>query len=181
MISFRSKITRKILDYFFMNPAGKQYASAIANMINEDAKNVHRKLLELQKEGVLVSEFSGKQRYFSISGTYPLLDEVRKIFFASAGFEYELTRILRAVTGVVEAYLFGSYVKQSMDTQSDIDLLIIGNHSEIDLQKKINPLQRTIYRTVNSISMTPQELVRRRGERDAFIEAIFNHGIKRII
>ncbi len=181
MISFKSKVTRKILNYFFLNQLQKQYASAIANTIDEDQKNVHRKLMELEKEGILVSEFSGRQRYFSLSKKYPLLDEVKKLFFASAGFEYELVRILRTVKGLSEAYLFGSYVSESMDEQSDVDLLVVGTHSEMDLQKAINPFQREIHRVINIMSMGPLELVRKRREGDPFILKVFKGRVKRIV
>ncbi|MBI4268614.1 nucleotidyltransferase domain-containing protein [Candidatus Uhrbacteria bacterium] len=181
MITFRSKITRKVLDYFFLNPSERQYGSALAHLIREDLKNVYRKLLELEREGILESEFSGRQRYFYLSKKYPLLDEVKKLYFASAGFEQELTRAVQSVDGVCEAYIFGSYAKNAMTSKSDIDLLIIGNHSELALQKKINPLQRTIVREINSISMTPQEFARKKQKGDAFIRQISNHPMRKIV
>jgi len=63
MISLRSKITQKILNLFFLNEK-KFYINELAKLIKEDTANVHKKLLELKKEGLLSDEFPGKERYF---------------------------------------------------------------------------------------------------------------------
>ena len=79
MISLRSKVTIKILNYFFINPDARHYINELARILNLDPKNVDTKLKELEKEGLLKSEFSGKQRYFYLSKKYPLLKEYRQI------------------------------------------------------------------------------------------------------
>lgn len=59
-----------------------------------DPKNTDTKLKELEKAGLLKSEFSGKQRYFYLSKEFPLLEEYKKIVLKTAGIESELKKIL---------------------------------------------------------------------------------------
>lgn len=181
MISFRSKITKKLLNYFFLNPQERQYATALARLIHEDPKNVYSKLIELENEGLFISEYSGRQRYFSLSSRYPMLKEVKKLFFASAGFEQEFSRLLKSVQGVESAYLFGSYISNKMTAESDIDILVIGNHSELALQKKINDLQRNLAREINIVSMSPREFIQKKKQMHPFIQNIFSKKIKKIV
>ncbi len=79
MISLKSKITQLVLNYFFLNPQAKKYTNELARLFQVDPKNLDRKLKELEKEGLLKSEFLGKQRYFFINSRYPLLKEYKKI------------------------------------------------------------------------------------------------------
>ena len=79
MISLRSKITKKVLNLFFLNEKEKFYINELAGKIKEDPANVHKKLLELKKEGILSDEFSGKERYFFLNKKFPFLKEYKKI------------------------------------------------------------------------------------------------------
>lgn len=80
MFNFSSKIAVKILRYFFINPGKKNYINELARILEADPGNLSRKLAELEKEGILISEFSGEQRYYFINKKYPLLKEVKKAF-----------------------------------------------------------------------------------------------------
>ena len=81
----RSKITKKLLNYFFLNEDERFYINEIAKIIKEDPKNVHTKLIELKEQGILDDEFQGNQRYFFINKNYPLLKEYRNIVLKKSG------------------------------------------------------------------------------------------------
>jgi DNA-binding transcriptional ArsR family regulator len=92
MISLRSKVAQKILNLFFLNENEKFYVNELAEKIKADPANVHKKLLELKKEGMLSDEFSGKERYFFLNQKYPFLKEYKKIILKSLGFEKSLRK-----------------------------------------------------------------------------------------
>lgn len=172
MISLKSKTTIKILNYFFLNPKAKNYINELAKILDLDPKNLYRKLRELEKEGILESEFLGKQRYFYLSKS-PIVEAYRQIILKTVGFESLLKKVLNKIKGIKEAYLFGSYARDKMDTSSDIDLLVIGNHSPLILQKEIIKLQREIDREINIINMSEKEFKEKKN-KDPFIKNIFS-------
>lgn len=172
MISLRSKVTVKILNYFFLNPEAKHYINELARILNLDPKNIDRKLKELEKNGILQSEFSGKQRYFYLTKKNFLLRNYRQIFLKTYGLEQKLKKLLARTKGVKAAYLFGSYVKNQMDISSDVDLLLVGNHSTIDWQRKINQLQKEISREINTLSLSEQEFKNKQRANNPFIKNI---------
>ena len=92
MISLKSKVTIKILNYFFINSDAKHYINELARILNLDPKNVDTKLKELEKEGLFKSEFLGKQRYFYLAKKYPLLKEYRQIVLKTVGIEQHLKK-----------------------------------------------------------------------------------------
>ncbi len=181
MISLRSKVARKILNYFFINPDARHYINELARILNLDPKNVDTKLKQLEKEGILESEFSGQQRYFYLSKKYPLLKEYRQIVLKTVGVERDIEKALQKISGVEEAYLFGSYAKDKMDISSDVDLLVVGSHSSLAVQKVINKIQQEIDREINVINLTKEELKERKRKKDAFIKHIFSQEIIKLL
>lgn len=174
MISLRSELTKKLLNYFFINPHESLYINALSRKLNLDKRNLVKKLKELEKNGILKSQTRGNLKLYSINKNYPLHNEYKKIFLKTIGLEDKLKKIMNDVAGVKEAYIYGSYAKDKMDAHSDIDLLVIGDHKIISLQKKLNNLQKEIDREINSVNMDEREYKRRIKNKDFFILEVFN-------
>ncbi|MBI5078807.1 nucleotidyltransferase domain-containing protein [Candidatus Saganbacteria bacterium] len=181
MISFRSKITVKLLDYYFLNPGVRRYINELARLLEIDPKNLDRKLKELEKSGLLQSEIRGKERYFFINRKYPLLNQYRQIFFKTHGIEKKLKEIMAGTAGVKEAYIFGSYAVNKMDSASDLDLLVVGNHSSLDLQRSISALQKATGREINVVNLSPREMFAKRKAKDSFLSNIFKRKVVKLI
>lgn len=177
MISFKSQITIKLLDYFFLNPRAKNYINELARLIEVDPGNLSRKLNELEKEGILASSFSGKQKYYSLNQKYPLLSELKKIYEKSYGLKHKLAALLNKLKGLKDAYIFGSYAKGDFGQESDVDILLIGDHSSLEAKRLILPLQKRLKREFNIIDLTEKEFKARRRTGDAFLKNIFKHKI----
>ena len=90
MISLRSKVTRKLLNYFFFNPHGDFYVNEVARHLQLDKRNLVKKMKELEKEGILHSQKKGNLKLYSINQEYPLYDEYKKIIITTVGFEEQL-------------------------------------------------------------------------------------------
>jgi predicted nucleotidyltransferase len=181
MINFKSQITQKLLGYFFINSHKKHYVNELARILDLDPGNMSRKLKQLENEGVLTSEFSGKQRYYSLNKKYPWLRETKKMFDASFGLKEILAKKFKTLDGLKEAYIFGSYAKGNFGSQSDIDLLLIGSHSSMEATRKILPLQNQLGREFNAIDMSREEYEKRKKEKDPFLANILSGKIIKIV
>lgn len=173
-LSLRSKITIKLLGYFFLNPYSRHYVNELARMFQVDPKNLYRKLRELEDGGILKSDFRGNERYFSLNSRFPLLKEYRAIFLKTVGLEEKLHRILSGLDGVKHAYIFGSYARDRLDASSDIDILVIGEHSSLALQKKVSLLQKEIGREINVVNLSSREFAKKKKTKDSFLRDIFS-------
>lgn len=181
MISLRSKITRKILNLFFLNEQESFYINELAKLIKEDPSNVYKKLMELKEEGILSDEFRGKERYFFLNRKYPFLKEYKKIILKGLGFEKILKERLRKLKGIDSVYIFGSYVKNRLSLESDIDILIVGNYNILKLQKILLEIQKLTGREINSIELTKEEFEKRKKEKDPFLKDVFSKKYIRIL
>jgi predicted nucleotidyltransferase len=173
MISTRSKITQRILTYFFANENARRYVNELARLLDADPKNLYLKLINMEEQGLLKSEFSGKQRYFSLNKGFPLLQEYNTITQRSFGLPNKFAEAIRAIKGINEAYIFGSFAKNAMDEVSDIDLLVIGNHSPRDIAKSLKGLEKQVGRVINVVNISKSELNHRKKDKDPFISNIF--------
>ncbi|MFH1845993.1 MAG: nucleotidyltransferase domain-containing protein [Candidatus Omnitrophota bacterium] len=169
----RSKITKKLLNYFFLNPQERLFVNELSRKLIVDKRNLVRKLKELEKEGLLKSRKQGNQKIYSINKEYPLYNEYKKIVFKTIGIENKLKDILKNIRGIEKVYLYGSYVKDEMDVHSDIDLLIVGEHKILVVQKEINKLQKEIDREINIVNMDKKEFEDRKKKKDPFINTVF--------
>lgn len=174
MISLKSQITAKVLNYYFLNPQRRHYINELARILRVDPKNLDRKLKELESQGLLQSEFAGKQRYFFLVTKNPLVRYYRRLVMSTIGIEGQLRSVFQKVKGLREGYIFGSYAKNRMDAGSDIDVLAVGQHSVLELQKHINAVQRGSGREINVVNMSEREFKKKRRVKDAFFNRVFS-------
>jgi len=173
MISLKSKTTQKLLNLFFLNEKKRFYINELARIVDEYPANIHKKLLELKKAGLLKDEFQGKERYFFLNKGYPFLKEYKSLVLKGLGFEKMLKEAIADVDDIDAVYLFGSYAKDKLSQESDIDILIIGNHNSLKLQKAILGLQKSSGREINFIEFSSQEFKQKKNS-DPFLKSIFS-------
>ncbi len=175
MINLTAPLTIKVLSYAFINPDKAFYSRQLARMIKADPGNLSRKLTELEQDGILYSHTEGRQRYFSLNQQYPLLAETRKIFEAHFSLETTIRDTLKNLTGLEEAYIFGSYAKGKLSRESDIDLLLIGSHDPLAAKRLLLPIQKKLGREINALDFLPEEITKRRAAKDGLIMEIFSN------
>lgn len=171
MLGLRSKIAQKLLEYLFLHQEANLYVNEMCRRFGVDRGNLVKKLKEFEKEGILTSEWRGNQRYYSLNHSFPLIREYQRIFSKTVGLEESLKKVIGEVTGIKRAVLFGSYAEDRMDLSSDIDLLVVGDHDTLELQKKISQFQKTIDREINVVSMGTKEYERKQ-KADALLRSI---------
>ncbi len=169
MISLRSDITKNILNYFFVNPEDGLYVNELSRRLNLDKRNLVKKLKELEAEGLLKSEIRGNLKIYSANKKFPFYKEYKKIVLATVGLEDRLKEILKGIRGIRKAYLYGSFAEDKQKAHSDIDLLIVGDHDILELQRRLNSLQNEIGREINTVHMDEREYLKRTKNKDPFL------------
>ena len=181
MIPLRSKVVKSLLGFLYLNPDQEFYTYDLCKRLRLDKGNLVKKLQELTKEGLLKDRQLGNLKLYKLNPDYPLFNEYKHIVQKTVGLEARLKAILAKTKGVEEAYLFGSYAADTMETHSDIDLLVVGSHSAITLQGKLLGLQNEIEREINPVNLDRKEFEKRKKQGDRFIKSIFNKKNIRLI
>ena len=179
MINFSSKITQKVLSYFFLNTDTEMYLNEIARKFEVDRANLSRKLNEWERAGILEKNKKGNLSLYKINKKYPLLSEMKIIIQKSFGIEKELAFDLKKNKGLKNAYIFGSYANNKLSQESDIDLLLVGSHDALKVQKDIVKLQKKYDREINIIDMDEKEFSKKRNNE--LLKDIFNNKYIKIV
>ena len=176
MINFleitKSRLRNKILLHFFTNIDDEMYLREMALRLKEDPGNLSKELSKLEKEGVFISQFRGKQKYFFLNKDYPLFSELKSIIFKTIGIRGSLQNIINKTSGIVSAFIYGSFATGKENASSDIDLCLIVKDSvfnENNFISKIDSLEKTISREVNYIYYSEEEWEKQIKENDSFI------------
>lgn len=179
MLNLRSKVRQRLLSYFFTNPRARNHVRDLAQRLELDPSNVSKELARLERETIVQSEVSGRQKYFQLNQKYPLYRELRGIITKTIGVAPLLTASLAKIGGLKEAFLYGSFARNQEDAASDIDLLVIGKPDEAELAEAMGKLERRIGREINYTVLTGAELELRRARKDAFLADVWHN--KRIL
>jgi len=171
MISLRAKETKAVLGYLFLHEEAELYVNEMVRKFSLDDGNLSRKLKELAGEGILKCRESANACYYSLNRQYPLLKEYKGIVLKTIGLEQKLRDVLSGVQGIEQAFIFGSYAKGTMDAASDIDLLVVGEHDTLAVQKAVARVQKETDREINMISWGSREYKERLG-KDPFLKSL---------
>ncbi|MFH1800753.1 MAG: nucleotidyltransferase domain-containing protein [Candidatus Omnitrophota bacterium] len=171
MISLRSKNTKAILGHMFLHEDAELYVNEMARKFSLDDGNLSRKLKELESEGILKCRESGSACYYSLNRDYPLLNEYKGIVLKTVGLEQKLRDVVSGISGIEKAFIFGSYAGGKMDAASDIDVLVVGGHDTLALQRAVGALQKESDREINVISIGTKEY-REKIKKDPFLKSL---------
>lgn len=171
----KSRLRNKILLHFFTNIDDEIYLREMALRLKEDPGNLSKELSRLEKEGIFISQFRGKQKYFFLNKAYPLFNELKSIIFKTIGIQGSLQNITNEISGIVSAFIYGSFANGKENASSDIDLCLIVKNSvfdEDDFILKIDSLEKFISREINYIYYSKEEWEKQIKENDSFITNI---------
>jgi len=180
MINLNSKISQIVLSYFLLNPEKEMYLNEMVKKFNVDKRNLARNIKNWEKEGLLIKTRKGNLILYSVNKNYFLFNELEQIVQKNFGVEKELKKIFEKNKKIKEAYIFGSYASNKMEAESDIDVLLIGSHKFLDIQKEIINLQKKIDREINIVDMTEEEFLKKK-EDNEFIKNILSNKYIKVI
>jgi predicted nucleotidyltransferase len=168
----RSKVRQGILALLIDAPERRMHLRAVARALDASAGTAARELGRLEAAGLIRRIREGNQVYFQARPEQPLFGAIREIVRQTVGAPMIIRRHLAGLAGVERAVIFGSYARGTVDSDSDVDVLIVGTPDRDDLTERLEMASLEISRPVNEIVMTSDELAARRSRGDRFVESI---------
>jgi predicted nucleotidyltransferase len=133
-------------------------------------ESVHRAIRRALAAGLVTRRRIGNQFVYRVRLESPIRAEMTALMAKTHGIQRQLAEALtRLGSAQVEAaFLFGSAARGSSRSDSDIDLLVLGSATRIDIARSMREVQERVGRRINAIAYTRAEVVRRLDEGDAF-------------
>ena len=161
----------RILDVLVSHPGQSYHLRGLAQAAGTDSGNTSKLLRSLVKMGLVLAAPDSHSTRYSINDRSPLTGPLRQLI-ASAG--ALITDLRAAADGLQAAYIgvFGSVASGTDDSNSDVDVLVVGNISGVAAQAAFKAVGRKHRRVVNTVALTRKELAKGLAEGGAFWSSV---------
>jgi predicted nucleotidyltransferase len=165
----------RILALLLSQSEKEYYLSELGEMLGKKPGIFQRGINSLEVQGIVTSRRRGNLRLFRINQTNPLYPEIKRIVEKTVGVEGLLRKMLEKMDEIELSFIYGSYAKDSVRVDSDIDLAVVGKSSvEMKLLKEIKKIEKRVDREINFRLYSRREFLDRRKKKDAFLDEILS-------
>ena len=146
-----------VLQLLFARPGQRFYQRQIIRSLGLGSGAVQRELERLSACGILQRTVEGRQTYFQANAACPVFEELRGLVRKTFGVAQVLRDALAGLADEIRlAFIYGSVADGTEKADSDVDLMIVGDHLSLDrvvdataaaqteLAREVNP---AVYRT----------------------------------
>jgi DNA-binding transcriptional ArsR family regulator len=170
-----------ILAATLVQPEKVWYVSELARRMGVPSSSLQRELHELTHAGILKSHRQGRMVYYQANLDSPFFPELRGLLLKTAGLVDVLRDALKPVTAKIAlAFVYGSIANSQERSESDVDLMVIGNISPADLALPLRPAREQLGREINPTVYSITEFKRKRDAKDHFLSQVLT-GPKMIV
>lgn len=168
---FFSELRAEVFRLLFGLRAQRLYRAQIINLTKFKGASVEEELVKLRKLGLLVAEPDGNRVYYSANTAHPLYPEIRNLVLKTVGLRDVLATAL-ADSSIEFAFVFGSIGSDTAKPESDVDVMVIGDITDLELAKRLRGVGEQLGREVNPHAYSRDEFARRVAANDHFLNDV---------
>lgn len=170
---FSSRTRVKLLRLFINHPDEAFFTRELARKIGGHLNAVRRELDNLADIGLVESEGTRTKKYYRVNHAFPLLLELKQLFFKAQIFHrrsamQRITQLARVQLVLLTGYFSGQ-------TNTLTDILIVGQPQRTKLKRLIGEVQKEIDYPISFTVMPKAEYAYRQDLTDRFLINILDH------
>ena len=163
----------RTLGLLLLNPDVSYHVRELARLTGTSPGTLHKELTKLTAGGILQRKQVGNQVHYSANLSCPIFDELASILRKTSGLADVLAKALIGLENMIEfAFVFGSIARGAQQTNSDVDIMLIGSLSFSDAVQALHSTQAVLQREVNPVVYSQEEFERRIKNNDSFIKEV---------
>lgn len=166
---FISKVRISILERYLLNLNASFHVRGLVRELDEEINAIRRELLNLEAAGILKSKKDGNKLVYTIDKTCPILLDLRSMFFKESEIGKSLIEVIKGIDGIQVAVLTESFLKKNYDSNTDVDLLFIGNMKVRELSGAISSLEKELKRDIRFSAITKEDFDFARKKKEPFL------------
>lgn len=164
---------RAILAATLLEPERWWYMSDLARHLGVSPSSLQRELQSLVSAGILLRRQEGRQVYFRANPECPVLEELQGLMVKTAGVADVLRDALAPFSDAIEcAFVYGSFAKGTVVSESDVDLMVIGNVNLSGLSSALKDAGERIGRSVNPTVYPAKEFAKKLASGQHFLSTV---------
>jgi predicted nucleotidyltransferase len=167
------KTRQGILAATFVQPEKAWYVSELARRLGVPSSSLQRELQDLTEAGILKSHRQGRMVYYQANAESPLFSDLRGLLLKTAGLVDILADALRPLLPKIRlAFVYGSIANGQERSDSDIDLMVIGEVSPVKLALPLRHAHESLGREINPNVYSPVEFAKKLAAKDHFLTQV---------
>jgi predicted nucleotidyltransferase len=168
-----SDYRRRVLGLLLLHPDTTYHVRELARLTGTSAGTLHKELTKLTNGGVLRRQEVGNQVRYSADRDCPVFEELASILRKTSGLVDVLVEALSSIEkNITLAFVFGSVARGKQQSNSDVDVMLVGSLGFADAVRALHPVQATLQREINPVVYSLDEFRRRAASDDAFVREV---------
>lgn len=169
------KTRQAILAATLVRPEKAWYASELARRMGVPSSSLQWELRDLSEAGILKSHRQGRMVYYQANADSPIFPELRGLLLKTAGLADILADALKPLTSKLRiAFVYGSIASGTEQSDSDVDLMVVGNVRPVDLALPLRGARESLGREINPTVYTLAEFRKKRRTRNHFLTMVLD-------
>jgi predicted nucleotidyltransferase len=169
------KTRQGILAAMLVQPRKSWYVSELARRMGVPSSSLQRELQELTNAGILKTHRQGRMAYYQANMDSPLFPDLRGLLLKTAGLVDVLADALKPLVAKLRlVFVYGSIARGSEQSDSDIDLIVVGTVSPSELALPLRHARELLGRQINPMVYTPAEFDKKRAAKDHFLTRVLD-------
>jgi predicted nucleotidyltransferase len=166
---------RKTLAFLLLHPESSFYVREIGRITGIPAGSLHRELKRLATAGIITRKRVGNQVRYQANRDSPVFAELAGFFRKTTGLADVLQDALAGLGRSIElALVFGSMAQGIERFSSDVDVLVVGQASFVQLVQALASTSTELGREVNPVVMSKEVLRDKHLSGDRFVNRIIS-------
>ena len=162
-----------ILSLLLPQPERKLHLRQILRLTGAGQGGIQRELARLVDAGILIKTREANLTNYQANANSPVFKELRGLVEKTAGIAGFLRAALLPLTSEIErAFLYGSVARGEERSDSDIDLMVIGDASFFAVVDAVSSLQESLGREINPTVFTATEVRERLNQGEGFLTRV---------
>jgi len=164
-----------ILAALVIRPETELHLQELARVSGVSPGTAHRELRGLLKHGLVARRKSGRQVYYRANREHPIFGDLRSLLLKTSGLADVMRRAIRPLAGKIRvAFIYGSVAAGEFRTESDIDVLVIGDTSVGQITKRMIRPERELGRRISAVTYSAQDWRRKLAAANTFARTVTN-------
>lgn len=170
---FPNQYRRKVLALLLMNPHKWVHLRELARLTDASPGTLKKELDVLMGAGLLKSQKMGNQTQFSANTEHPVYPELFGLIRKTIGLHDVLASALEPLDGKLDVvFVFGSMAKETETSQSDVDVMVIGDVTFGEVINALYDVQTTVGREINPKVMSRTEWQAKQLDGNSFVKEL---------
>lgn len=177
---FGSRTRVSLLTELAMNESKRFHVLELSRILGIPHSMLLKEIKTLEALDIIKTEKIGRLKFVQINTSLPYFNSLKDIIIKTSGLKDLIHEKLSRIKGIDYCLVFGSFANGEETSESDVDVLVIGDVKTLELARPFRELEDKIGREINYVVWNRSQLKKRAGS-SGFLLDIINKRVIMII